>query len=333
MNAAQTVTHIGGNAERIRHLCCAARLRFIAGMKILPVYLYMKYNSKKHIWEKKVTFGPEGVTWIIDHHYSWPDFLERAQRLNELKWVRLNGGFNGLCLVCGRLSGVIVLDLDTHHGIDQTMLKSFVDPSAPMELTTTDGEHYFHCYDPEIQSTHIKSLDTCVLSDGKLCYIAPSNISGRPTPYRIVKPFNWPKNALHQANTPGFVPVPDPSLIRLPAISPALRGFLYGLQPEEKESKLTKPATMSARNEAVSLPMVSQMLKTILQNNGGSVGYDDWTNIIGSIWSRFSFEETLPIFEKYMPEGESAYKYRYDHRKTHLSMGTLFYYFRQCTKI
>jgi hypothetical protein len=233
---------------RISTLCCSARLHFMAGMQLFPAFQYRRLNAETQHYVKKFIFGPPGsefVTWTGEH--TWESFLARAKALNNVYACRMCGGFNSICLVCGKASGVTVIDQDSKRGIDQSCLEALIPPDCPREITPSHGYHNFLAYNPECRSTRFDSLDVDILNDGKFCVISPSNIEGAEHPYRGERPFNWPIEWLRLAHTPGHIPIKaDPAVIVLPKFGAGLKAFLYGVCPPPIEPQNSKKKTTRA---------------------------------------------------------------------------------------
>ena len=310
--------------EFLKIRLCLGRLYLMAGFQAFPSFVYRKYNHQKEKFEKIPVFGSN---WHAPH--DWKTFIERASVLNSYEWVAKKGGFNSIWIVCGYASGVTVLDVDKHIGIDQTYLESLIPTNTPYEITPSGGKHFFFKYDPDCLSQHISSLDCDILNDGKPCIISPSMVDGVSVPYHWVNNLPWPAGWLDKAMTQGFEPIPDPSAMMLPTIPPMLKGFLCGV----KRVEIKKEKDPSKKFDKIPLDRIEEMLGRIIAING-QPAHDDWMKIISAIWSQHTYEESISIINRYMPEDKPGlYHYKYEHRiEKNITMGTLVHWYQESLK-
>jgi hypothetical protein len=106
---------------------------------------------------------------------KWTQFQTKKPSNQELAYW-LKSPIPNIALVCGKLSNVIVFDVDTKNGADPTPFLN----KGMYEVRTPSGGYHFYCqYEPQLRSVpgklrsdFLKGID--IQSEGKLIFLPPS---------------------------------------------------------------------------------------------------------------------------------------------------------------
>ncbi len=116
----------------------------------------------------------------------WAGFQQRRASLQEQQdWFR-EGGFGGLGIVTGRISGLVVLDFDD-HGLIRDFKARFPDILETRTILSAGRQlpHYYYRLPPHLNLPSMKGQGADLLSDG--CYVVapPTMINGQS--YTIIR--------------------------------------------------------------------------------------------------------------------------------------------------
>lgn len=137
--------------------------------------------------------------WFIEHGYSiipirankksfvkWKEYQERIATHEEIKlwwtqWPEAN-----IALVTGKISGIIVIDIDSQEGYDN--LNEFLPDSfvTPMSTTPNNGWHYFVKYQEGLINKARVVAGTDIRTDGGYAIIPPSQ-NGKGKSYKWIE--------------------------------------------------------------------------------------------------------------------------------------------------
>ncbi len=144
-------------------------LKAVPGVKGWPEVEVKSKEELKELWY--------GYTRVKELSKDEADHYGRAKKV-EKKGKR-NWLTCGIALVCGRASGVFVLDVDNVEDFEQrTGLK--VEDLKRLTLcakTKSGGYHFFFRYEPSIKTTQLKGFD--IKSDGGLVNLEPTTLPNK----------------------------------------------------------------------------------------------------------------------------------------------------------
>lgn len=173
---------------------------------------------------------------------QWTTYQTRKPSRHEIAFW-LKSSIQNWAIVCGKVSNLIVFDVDTKNGGDPTpfMNRGFYEVHTP-----SGGFHFYTLYNPLINATkHKKEKHTGILkgvdvqSDGSVVFAAPTAFfskgyytleEGKPVLHPSLP--NAPKVPYKVVNDVPLIPIPDDLLVSL----------LEALEPE-KESQDYTPFT------------------------------------------------------------------------------------------
>lgn len=118
---------------------------------------------------------------------AWKEFQERYATEDELigwweTWPEANIG-----IVCGKISGISVVDCDTKEGVatvEEALPDSFL---CPIVLTPRGGRHYYFSYQPELK-TCTKLLPGIDIRNDRSIVVAPPSKT-KLGYYRWIRPW------------------------------------------------------------------------------------------------------------------------------------------------
>lgn len=115
----------------------------ISGFSVIPLC-----SNKQPCWRKKCgDEGGHGKRPLIE----WAVYQEQLPTEEEIKMWWRNWKNANIGIITGRVSGIVVLDIDPRNGGDQSIDKKHL-PVTVTQKTGGDGVHYFFKYQPNIES-------------------------------------------------------------------------------------------------------------------------------------------------------------------------------------
>lgn len=174
------------------HLLSEARNYLSSGFSIIPVNLFQDNNGK---YQKKPLV-------------RWQDYQKiRATEQELLRWASLPS-LNALGAVTGKVSGVVVLDID-----DPAFIHSFDLPQTPRVRSISGGYHYYFKYPQDLKVKNHQALlpKVDIRADGGFIVIPPSGIDDAhsyvwendlTTPFAEIP--KWLRDLLEVTQSPEF---------------------------------------------------------------------------------------------------------------------------------
>src|SRR3989344_6335262 len=117
----------------------------------------MKENNQENILRKTALLYLSKGWCVVPVHsksslVAWEEFQSKLPTKTQVKnWFFEFNNITGVAIVCGKVSGVVVLDVDIENGADESLLK---DIPKTVSVATGKGKHYYFKYskDRDIQT-------------------------------------------------------------------------------------------------------------------------------------------------------------------------------------
>jgi len=145
----------------------------------------MKENNQENILRKTALLYLSKGWCVVPVHsksslVAWEEFQSKLPTKTQVKnWFFEFNNITGVAIVCGKVSGVVVLDVDIENGADESLLK---DIPKTVSVATGKGKHYYFKYskDRDIQ-TNLKVFDHIELRSNGTYVVAPpsKHINGK----------------------------------------------------------------------------------------------------------------------------------------------------------
>lgn len=182
-------------------------------------------------WEKGWNVVPFKFTWVEeDNKFSkkpvgeWKDFQTRRQTKQDVEklFSVVEGGFEGIGVVTGAVSGLTVIDVDSYKGESGLNIDSGL-----VAKTINGGSHYYFKYkDLGGDKTQVGSHRNIDIRSGGLIVIPPSGVGDKKyewvkkcakadlpeLPEEILKLISIPKQSLARESSYGLTEYRNPTL-------------------------------------------------------------------------------------------------------------------------
>ena len=250
-------------------------------------------------------------------------------------------GFANVGVMCGKPSGVVVVDIDNKDAGMETWIKlvtQYGEPQTFKILTGSKGLHYYFLYDSDTES--LKSRSKAVIFDGKAVGIDIKSNGGQVVFHGSKHPDTgniYQVLANLDGTIPSIIKMPDWLLALLlatertnkPQIAPVSRSKLIdasGVSLETVAKHQDSEAIQTISLEAIT-DLVNKLNVTRASN------YDDWYRVIYAIKATSTeFFEVAKEFSKRTTRNnydESSIKTMWDRADGSITFGSLMYWLKQ----